>query len=71
MQVVTGREAGGATGGSALPGPPGLGGHGGAAKGAGLSCQAAGVRPAPQLVPATLEEQEQADELWNKTHCLV
>lgn len=69
MQVVTGCESGGATAGSALPGDHGPGGHGGAAKRAALSCQAAGVRPAPQLVPATLEEQEQADELWNRTHC--
>lgn len=40
-----------------------LWGHSRAAKGAGQSCQAAGVRPAPQLVAAPLEEQEQADEL--------
>lgn len=41
------------------------------ALGAGQGCQAAGARPAPQLVPGALEEQEQADELWNKTHCLM
>lgn len=65
--------------GSALPGHFGLGGaqqcqlwgHSRAAKGTGQSCHAAGVRPAPQLIPAPLEEQEQADELRSKTHCLM
>lgn len=43
------------------------GGHGRALRMGHGGAEARGVQPAPQPVPGSTEEQEQADELWNKS----
>lgn len=53
--------------GSAPSAVPVWGRQGTASTGGHGRAEARGVRPAPRPVPGSAEEQEQADELWNKS----